>query len=85
MWRRICPTKSIRRRYCKLQPLEGREGELLLVRTHGFVQQQIVRGIVGDREWIAIASCELKLALVVGAPQSIRRQTHRKRRASWNV
>src|SRR5258708_40374049 len=63
------------------QPLKGQESGLFLVGVHGFAQQQVARGVIGDRQRITVAIvAELELALIVGAPQAIRVQTRRKLR-----
>src|SRR5258708_40205264 len=64
------------------QPLKGQESGLFLVGVHGFAQQQVARGVIGDRQRITVALvAELELALIVGAPQVIRVQARRKRRS----
>src|SRR5258708_32282233 len=64
------------------QPLKGQESRLFLIGVHGFAQQQVARGVIGDRQRITVALvAELELALIVGAPQVIRVQASRKWRS----
>ena len=68
------------------QLLEGGEGGFLAHRFQRFAEQQETRGMVGDRQGIAVAAvAELELALEVGAPQVVRRQALRQRRAGGAV
>jgi hypothetical protein len=49
--------------------LKGRKSELFAVGFHGFTQQQITRGMIGDGQGIAVALvAELEFPLVVGTP-----------------
>ena len=48
----------------------------------GLAQKQLARSMVGDRQRVTVTTiAELELALVVGAPQVIGRQSGRRRRA----
>src|SRR5215469_2217350 len=52
--------------------LKGRKRALFLDRLHGFAEQKITAGVVGNGERVAIFFVfQHELALVVGAPQSI--------------
>src|SRR5579871_6194754 len=54
------------------QALKGRKREFFAVRLQRFTQQQVARGIVCDSQWITIPFiAELKLALVIGAPEIV--------------
>lgn len=54
------------------EALKGPKCKFFAVGFQGLTQQQIARTVVGDRERVAIALiAELKLALVVGAPQIV--------------
>src|SRR5215472_7250567 len=53
--------------------LKGCKRALFLDRLHGFTEQKITAGVVGNGKRVAISFvAEHELALVVGAPQSIR-------------
>jgi len=46
------------------QPLKGEKSGLFLIGLHGLAQQQVARGVIGDRQRIAIALVpELELTL----------------------
>jgi len=54
------------------QALKGWKRELLAVGFQRFTQEQVARGIVGDGQRITIAFiAQLKLALVIGAPELV--------------
>lgn len=54
------------------QALKGRKGEFFAVGFQRFTQQQVARGVVGDRQRIAIASIvKLELSLVIGTPEIV--------------
>jgi hypothetical protein len=61
------------------KPLKGQESGLFLIAFHGLAQQQVARGVIGNRERVAVALvAELELSLVVGTPQVIGAQAWRK-------
>src|SRR6516165_9165221 len=52
--------------------LEGRNGGVFARRFKSFAQQHEARGMIGDGQWITVATiAELELALEVGAPQIV--------------
>jgi len=54
------------------EAFKGGKGELFAVGFQRFAQQQVARGIVGDRQRITIPFIvELELALVIGAPEVV--------------
>ena len=56
------------------QPLEGGEGRVFSGRFERLAQEQVARGLVGDRQRVTVAAvAELELALEVGAPQIVGR------------
>ena len=60
------------------QALKCVKGTLFLDGLHGFTEQKITVGVVRDGQGIAISFvAEHELALVVGAPQSIRSESSR--------
>ena len=63
---RLRPAKLLKR------ALEDAEGVPLLRRGQRFAGQQVARGVVGDRQRIAVPLiAEPELALVVGAPEAV--------------
>ena len=57
------------------QALKGGKGEFFAIGFQRFTQQQVARAVVGDGQRITIPFiAELKLALVVGAPEIIGQQ-----------
>src|SRR5690242_2897817 len=64
------------------QMLEGLDDRGLLGRFKGFAQQQVARGMVGNRQGVTVAAVvELELALEVGAPEVVGQDAARQRRA----
>src|ERR1700676_671955 len=55
------------------QALKGSKGALFLDRLHGLAEQKVTAGVIGNGQGVTIPLIsQHELALVVGAPQSIR-------------
>jgi len=68
------------------QALKGRKGEIFAIGFQRFTQQQVARAVVGDGQRIAIASIvELRLSLVIDAPEIVSMQAIGQRRALGSI
>src|SRR6266700_1835178 len=64
------------------EALEGCEGKVFAGRFERLAQEQIARGVIGNRKGIAVGFvAELKLALIIGAPQIVWRKPQRQWRS----
>ena len=78
----VIGTDGLRQTTLFEKALKGSKSGLLGVRFHGFAQQQIARGMIGDRQRVTVALVgQHELALVIGAPQIVGAQPLRKGRA----
>src|SRR6266849_5420905 len=72
----IVGTNGLRQAAFLKQALKGSKSTLFLDGLHGFTEQKITAGVVRDGKGVAISFIpEHELALVVGAPQSIRSES----------